>query len=59
MEKETKNQEQEFSKHEKDWKDPFKKKVEQKPGVHLGDKDSKNPKKFTFSFWYFFIILIS
>ena len=59
MEKETKNQEQEFSKHEKDWKDPFKKKVEQKPGVHLGDKDSKNPKKFTFSFWYFFIILIA
>ncbi|MDD4574256.1 MAG: ATP-dependent zinc metalloprotease FtsH [Sphaerochaeta sp.] len=59
MEKETKNQEQEFSKLEKDWKDPFKKKVEQKPGVHLGDKDSKNPKKFTFSFWYFFIILIA
>ncbi|NBK22694.1 MAG: ATP-dependent metallopeptidase FtsH/Yme1/Tma family protein [Spirochaetia bacterium] len=59
MEKETKNNEQEFSKQDKDWKDSFKKKFTQEPGVHLGGKDQKNPKKFTFSFWYFFIILIA
>jgi len=59
MEKETKNNEQEFSKQDKDWKDSFKKKFTQEPGVHLGGKDTKNPKKFTFSFWYFFVILIA
>lgn len=59
MDKEPKNQEQEFSKHENDWKDSFKKKFNQEPGVHLGGKDPKNPKKFGFSFWYFFIILIA
>jgi len=60
MEKENKNNEQEFSKQEKDWKDSFKKKLNnQEPGVHLGGKNQKNPKKFTFSFWYFFVILIA
>ncbi|HKM06302.1 MAG TPA: ATP-dependent zinc metalloprotease FtsH [Sphaerochaeta sp.] len=59
MEKENQNKEQEFSKHEKDWKDSFKKRLNQEPGVHLGGKEPKNQKKFTFSFWYFFIILIA
>ncbi len=59
MEQEPKKQEQEFSKHESDWKDSFKKKLNQEPGVHLGGKDPKNPKRFTFSFWYFFVILIA
>ncbi len=59
MEKDTQNNEQEFSRQEKDWKESFKQKFTQEPGVHLGGKDHKNPKKFTFSFWYFFIILIA
>ncbi|HKL56982.1 MAG TPA: ATP-dependent zinc metalloprotease FtsH [Sphaerochaeta sp.] len=59
MEKETKNQEQEFAKHEKDWKESFKKKPPQEPGVHLNNKGPKIQKKFTFSFWYFFVILIA
>ncbi|MDY0287517.1 MAG: ATP-dependent zinc metalloprotease FtsH [Sphaerochaeta sp.] len=59
MEKETRNQEQEFAKHEKDWKESFKKKPPQEPGVHLGSKEPKNQKKFTFSFWYFFVILLA
>ncbi|MBI9096130.1 MAG: ATP-dependent zinc metalloprotease FtsH [Sphaerochaeta sp.] len=59
MEKETNNNEQEFSKQKNDWKDSFKKKFTQEPGVHLGGKDSKNQKKFTYSFWYFFVILIA
>jgi len=40
MEKETKNNEQEFSKQDKDWKDSFKKKFTQEPGVHLGGMDT-------------------
>ncbi len=59
MQKETNNNEQEFSKQQNDWKDSFKKKSTQEPGVHLGSKDPKNPKKFTYSFWYFFVILIA
>ncbi len=59
MEHDTKNQEQEYAKQAKDWKETFKKKPEQEPGVHLGSKGPKDPKKFTFSFWYFFIILLA
>lgn len=57
MEKEDKGQE--FSHPEKDWKESFKKKFNQEPGVHLGGSEPKNKKKFTFSFWYFFIILLA
>ena len=57
MEKEDKGQE--FSHPEKDWKESFKKKFTQEPGVHLGGSEPKNKKKFTFSFWYFFIILLA
>ena len=50
MSKETKN--------DKDWKETFKKKLNIEPGVHLGESGGKDKKKFTFSFWYFFIILM-
>ncbi len=50
MSKETKN--------DKDWKETFKKKLNIEPGVHLGEPGGKDKKKFTFSFWYFFIILM-
>lgn len=59
MEKDPQNREQEFSKHDNDWKDFFKTKFTQEPGVHLGGNEPKNKKKFTFSFWYFFIILLA
>ncbi len=52
-------QEHEFAKDDKDWKESFKKKRDEEPGVHLGSREPKNQKKFTFSFWYFFIILIA
>jgi cell division protease FtsH len=49
---------QEFSQQGKDWKEDLKKRFSQEPGVHLGGNDPKSKKKFTFSFWYFFIILL-
>ncbi|WP_320128133.1 ATP-dependent zinc metalloprotease FtsH [uncultured Sphaerochaeta sp.] len=58
MEQDDRNNGQEFSQPEKGWKEEFKKRFSQEPGVHLGGKDPKNQKKFTFSFWYFFIILL-
>ncbi len=48
-----------MSKDNKDWKENFKKKLNIEPGVHLGEKEPRNKKKFTFSFWYFFIILLA
>nr|WP_321262861.1 ATP-dependent zinc metalloprotease FtsH [uncultured Sphaerochaeta sp.] len=47
-----------MSKDNKDWKEKFKKKLNIEPGVHLGEKEPRGGKKFTFSFWYFFIILL-
>ncbi len=47
-----------MNKDNKDWKESFKQKFNIEPGVHLGDKGPRNSKKFTFSFWYFFIILL-
>jgi cell division protease FtsH len=47
-----------MSKDNKDWKENFKKKLNIEPGVHLGEKEPRDRKKFTFSFWYFFIILL-
>ena len=58
MEHDVRDTKQEFSQHEKDWKQEFKKRFSQEPGVHLGGNDPKNKKKFTFSFWYFFVILL-
>jgi cell division protease FtsH len=43
------------TKNDKDWKETFKKKLNIEPGVHLGEPGGKDKKKFTFSFWYFFI----
>lgn len=40
------------------WKSSFKKKFNIEPGVHLDEPGGKDKKKFTFSFWYFFIILM-
>ena len=44
-------------KNEKDWKDALKKRMNIEPGIHTGDNGPR--KKFTFSFWYFFIILMA
>ncbi|MGE4524832.1 MAG: ATP-dependent metallopeptidase FtsH/Yme1/Tma family protein, partial [Sphaerochaeta sp.] len=46
------------NKSEKDWKDTFKKKLNIEPGVHVNESGGKDKKKFTFSFWYFFIIFL-
>ncbi len=47
-----------MAKDNKDWKDSFKKKLNIEPGVHLNESGGKDKKRFTFSFWYFFIIII-
>lgn len=47
-----------MAKDNKDWKDSFKKKLNIEPGVHVNEEGGKNKKRFTFSFWYFFIILL-
>ncbi|MGH0052131.1 MAG: ATP-dependent metallopeptidase FtsH/Yme1/Tma family protein, partial [Sphaerochaetaceae bacterium] len=47
-----------MGKDNKDWKETFKKKLNIEPGVHLGEQAPRDRKKFTFSFWYFFIILL-
>ncbi len=47
-----------MAKDNKDWKDAFKKKLNIEPGVHLNEGGGKDKKRFTFSFWYFFIILL-
>ena len=47
-----------MAKDNKDWKDSFKKKLNIEPGVHVNEEGGKNKKRFTFSFWYFFIIIM-
>ncbi|NMA23170.1 MAG: ATP-dependent zinc metalloprotease FtsH [Spirochaetales bacterium] len=47
-----------MAKENKDWKDTFKKKLNIEPGVHLNEGGDKNKRRFTFSFWYFFIIIL-
>ncbi|HOE88435.1 MAG TPA: ATP-dependent zinc metalloprotease FtsH [Sphaerochaeta sp.] len=44
-------------KNDKDWKESLKKRMNIEPGIHTGDKGPQ--KKYTFSFWYFFIILMA
>src|SRR5690554_3714002 len=52
------NKELIMAKENKDWKDTFKKKLNIEPGVHLNEGGDKNKRRFTFSFWYFFIIIL-